>query len=65
MAAGCGVSMNVALFVLLLGYTIDRGPASTWVTLLVVLAASFWFEVGYRRRTGRTFAPQRPDRLVP
>jgi hypothetical protein len=57
--------MNVALFVLLLGYTIDSGPASTWITLLVVLAASFAFEVVYRRRTGRTFAVSAPDRLAP
>ena len=59
------VTVNVALFALLLGYTIDSGPASTPVTLLVVLAASFGFEFVYRRTTGRTFAPQRPDRLAP
>ena len=55
-----GVAMNVALFVLLLSYTIDSGPASTWITLLAVLAASFAFEALYRRRTGRTFAPPAP-----
>jgi amino acid transporter len=60
-----GVTLNVALFVLLLGYTIDSGPASTWITLLAVLAASFGFEVAYRRRTGRTFAVSAPDRLAP
>lgn len=48
------VVLNLALFVLLLGYTIHTGPASTWLTLLAVLALSFAFEVGYRRRTGRT-----------
>lgn len=48
------VALNLALFVLLLGYTIHTGPASTWITLLAVLALSFVFEVGYRKRTGRT-----------
>jgi amino acid transporter len=47
------VLLNLALFVLLLGYTIHTGPASTWITLLVVLVFSFVFEYGYRRRTGR------------
>jgi uncharacterized membrane protein len=32
------VVLNAALFVLLLGYTIHTGPASTWITLLAVLA---------------------------
>jgi amino acid transporter len=48
------VALNLALFLLLLGYTIHTGPASTWITLLAVLALSFVFEVGYRKRTGRT-----------
>jgi amino acid transporter len=48
------VVLNVALFVLLLGYTIYTGPASTWITLLAVLALSFVFEIVYRKRTGRT-----------
>jgi amino acid transporter len=48
------VVLNLALFALLLGYTIHTGPASTWITLLAVLALSFVFEVVYRRRTGRT-----------
>jgi amino acid transporter len=48
------VVLNFALFLLLLGYTIHTGPASTWITLLAVLVCSFVFEVGYRRRTGRT-----------
>ena len=48
------VVLNVALFVLLLGYTIHTGPASTWVTLLAVFALSFVFEVAYRKRTGRS-----------
>jgi amino acid transporter len=48
------VALNLALFVLLLGYTIHTGPASTWITLLAVLALSFVFEVGYRKRTGRS-----------
>ena len=50
------VALNLALFALLLGYTIHTGPASTWITLLAVLALSFVFEVGYRRRTGRSLA---------
>jgi amino acid transporter len=48
------IALNLALFLLLLGYTIHTGPASTWITLLAVLALSFVFEVGYRKRTGRT-----------
>jgi amino acid transporter len=48
------VALNAVLFVLLLGYTIHTGPASTWVTLMAVLALSFVFEVGYRKRTGRS-----------
>jgi amino acid transporter len=47
------VILNAALFALLLGYTIHTGPASTWVTLLAVLALSFVFEIVYRKRTGR------------
>ena len=30
---------------MMLGYTIHTGPASTWITLLAVLALSFVFEV--------------------
>jgi len=48
------IALNLALFLLLLGYTIHTGPASTWITLLAALALSFVFEVGYRKRTGRT-----------
>jgi hypothetical protein len=48
------VVLNVALFALLLGYTIHTGPASTWITLLAVLALSFVFEIVYRTRTGRS-----------
>jgi hypothetical protein len=46
------VVLNVALFALLLDYTIHTGPASTWITLLAVLALSFVFEIVYRKRTG-------------
>jgi len=55
------VVLNVALFVLLLGYTIHTGPASTWITLLAVLAFSFVFEIVYRKCTSRTLKtePQR------
>jgi amino acid transporter len=48
------VVLNLALFALLLGYTIHTGPASTWITLLAVLVLSFVFEVVYRRHTGRS-----------
>lgn len=47
------VVLNLALFALLLGYTVHTGPASTWITLLAVLLFSFVFEYLYRRRTGR------------
>jgi uncharacterized membrane protein HdeD (DUF308 family) len=50
------VVLNLALFTLLLGYTIHTGPASTWITLLAVLAMSFVLEVAYRKRTGRSLA---------
>jgi hypothetical protein len=50
------VALNLALFALLLGYTIHTGPASTWITLLAVLVLSFVFEVVYRKRTGRSLA---------
>ena len=43
------VVLNLALFLLLLGYTIHTGPASTWLTLIAVLVGSFVFEVAYRR----------------
>ena len=52
-----GVAVNSALFVLLLGYTIHTGPASTWITLISVLALSFGFEVAYRRMSGRRLVP--------
>jgi amino acid transporter len=52
------VVLNAALFVLLLGYTIHTGPASTWITLLAVVMLSFVFEWAYRRRTGRTLKVQ-------
>jgi ABC-type branched-subunit amino acid transport system permease subunit len=48
------VVLNAMLFLLLLGYTIHTGPASTWITLLAVLALSFVFEIVYRTRTGRS-----------
>jgi amino acid transporter len=54
------VVLNAALFVLLLGYTIHTGPASTWITLLAVLALSFVFEIVYRRRTGRSLKVEEP-----
>ncbi|PWJ26751.1 amino acid:proton symporter (ABT family) [Branchiibius hedensis] len=47
------VILNLALFCLLLGYAIHTGPASTWITLLVVLVFSFVAEYVYRRITGR------------
>jgi amino acid transporter len=54
------VALNAALFLLLLGYSIHTGPASTWLTLLAVLFLSFAFEFGYRKRTGRRLAFERP-----
>jgi len=54
------VLLNLALFALLLGYSIHTGPASTWITLLAVLVLSFAFEYGYRRRTGRSLKMQSP-----
>jgi amino acid transporter len=45
---------NTVLFVLLLVQAVRTGPASTWITLLVVLAASFGYEWVRRRRTTRT-----------
>jgi hypothetical protein len=48
--------MNLALFVLLLGYTVHTGPATTWITLIAALVGSFGFEIGYRRATGRRLA---------
>jgi amino acid transporter len=48
------VVLNLFLFLLLLGYTIHTGPASTWITLLAVLVLSFVFEIVYRKRTGRS-----------
>jgi amino acid transporter len=48
------VVLNLALFLLLLGYTIHTGPVSTWLTLLAVLVFSFIFEFTYRKRTGRS-----------
>ncbi len=47
------VVLNLALFVLLLGYTIHTGPASTWLTLIAVLVGSFAFEIVYRRPSRR------------
>jgi amino acid transporter len=52
-----GVALNTALFALLLGYTIHTGPASTWITLIAVLALSFVFELVYRQVSGRRLAP--------
>ena len=51
------VGLNAALFLLLLGYTINKGPAATWVTLLALFALSFVVEWAYRRRTGRRLQP--------
>jgi len=48
------VVLNLALFLLLLGYMIHTGPASTPITLLAVLVGSFVFEAVYRKRTGRS-----------
>jgi len=47
------VLLNLALFALLLYYSITSSPASTWITLIAVLVLSFAAEAGYRRITGR------------
>ena len=51
------VALNAALFVLLLGYTVHTGPASTWLTLVGALVASFVFETVFRRTTHRQLRP--------
>jgi len=47
------IVLNLALFLLLLGYTIRTGPATTWITLVAVFGLSFVVEIVYRRATGR------------
>lgn len=47
------VVLNLALFALLLYYSITSSPASTWITLIVVLVGSFAVEAVYRRVSGR------------
>ncbi len=54
------VVLNAALFVLLFGYTVHTGPATTWITLLVVFGLSFVAESAYRRKTGRRFVLTEP-----
>jgi hypothetical protein len=49
------VALSLALFALLLGYTIHIDPRARG-SLLAVLALSFVFEVGYRRPTGLSLA---------
>jgi hypothetical protein len=51
------VGLNAALCLLLLGYAVSKGPATTWVTLLALLALSFVAEWAYRRRTDRRLQP--------
>jgi amino acid transporter len=48
------VALNAALFLLLLGYSIAKSPATTWITLLALLVLSFAAEALYRKRTGRS-----------
>ena len=48
------VVLNLALFSLLLYYSITSSPASTWITLIVVLVGSFAVEFGYRKITRRS-----------
>jgi amino acid transporter len=55
------VALNAALFLLPLGYTISKGPATTWVTLLPILALSFVIEAVYRWCTGRRLMPATPQ----
>lgn len=46
------VVLNAALFLALLIDAVRTGPASTWITLLVLLVGSFVFAAVYRRRVG-------------
>ncbi|MGV9670181.1 APC family permease [Gordonia sp. NPDC003504] len=57
------IVLNLALFCLLLGYAITTGPASTWITLIVVLVLSFVAEYVYRRITGRALRIWSPTAL--
>jgi hypothetical protein len=47
------ILLNAALFVLLFGYTVYTGPASTWIALVAMFGLSFVAEWGFRRATGR------------
>ena len=49
------IIFNFALFALLMGYTISQKQTGTWVTLLVVIAASFIVEWAYQRYTKEHF----------
>ncbi|WP_424467919.1 APC family permease [Pseudoclavibacter helvolus] len=58
------IGLNAALFALLLGYTISTGPASTWITLLVVFVLSFVLEYLVRRVTGRRLVADPVERKL-
>lgn len=47
------IILNIALFALLLGYTITKSETATWVTLVAVFALSFLAEWIIRKTTGR------------
>lgn len=47
------IVVNAVLFAVLLQEAVRTGPASTWITLLAVLAGSFVFEALYRAREAR------------
>ena len=49
------IIFNFALFALLMGYTISQKQTGTWVTLLVVIAASFAVEWAYQKYTKKHF----------
>ncbi len=51
--AWAAIVANTVLFILLLVQAVRTGPASTWITLLVVLAGSFGYEWVRRRRITR------------
>ena len=47
------ILLNAVLFVMLLGDAILHGPVTTWLALLILVAASFTFQWGYRRSVSR------------
>ncbi len=48
------IAANTVLFALLMVDTVRRGPATTWIALVAMLALSFAWEYLYRSRNGRS-----------